>query len=691
MDSKRKAIGIVRITPSILEKRLIWFEHNNYNIQKEARKITSFWNTNYFEIQELELFPLSNLMRRLSDWGYMKVSKVACPAEFTNRGGILDIFPANNIRAYRLEYEGNMILSIVPLPTVVAKDKQEKLKNLIAKRPQLYSKKFSKKNERAQKLLTNLTPGTYVVHIDHGIARLAEITNNQDTRNKQITNPNGQNSKQNLKAKSYLILEYAQNDKLYVPMSIAPEKVTPYIGFGEPVLTRLGGNIWEKTKRRVKEDVLNTARELAYIYAKRELTKRNKYKIDNNFEIELERTFIYQETRDQLQALKDIKKDFARSTPMDRIIVGDVGFGKTEVALRAAIYAVGAGYQVALVTPTTILAHQHYKTFKNRFCDINYPINIKKLTRIEKRAEQKKILQKLESGACDIVIGTHRILQKDVVFKNLGLLIIDEEQRFGVKQKEFFKARRVSLDILSLSATPIPRTLSFALSGLRDISTITTAPFGRIPIKTYVAKLDKSIIKNAIEKELKRDGQIYFLHNRIVSLQKIVKELKELVPQAKIDFLHAKLPEQEIIEKIELFSDGKIDILVTTTIMENGLDFQNANTLIVDDATLLGLSQAHQIRGRIGRGDKQAYAYFLYPSHKLPPKSRQRLTALKEAQYLGAGYQIALRDLEIRGAGSFLGREQSGSIARVGFNLYCQMLGEAIEELRNNSSMASSE
>jgi len=288
-------------------------------------------------------------------------------------------------------------------------------------------------------------------------------------------------------------------------------------------------------------------------------------------------------------------------------------------------------------------------------------------------------------------------LQKDVEFSSsakggsafgekngLGLLIIDEEQRFGVKQKEFFKGKRAALDVLSLSATPIPRTLSFALSGLLDISEINTPPYGRIPIKTYVAKFNKDVIKNAIEQELKRGGQIYFLHNRIISLQKVVKELKELVPHVKIDFLHAKLQDVEIIKKIEMFSEGKIDVLVTTTIMENGLDFQNANTLIVDNATKLGLSQAHQIRGRIGRGDKQAYAYFLYPSHKLPQKSRQRLTTLKETQYLGAGYQIALRDLEIRGAGSFLGREQSGSIARVGFNLYCQMLNEAIEELRSS-------
>jgi transcription-repair coupling factor (superfamily II helicase) len=613
---------------------------------------------------------MSNLMRRLTDWGYVKTQNVKSPGEFANRGGILDVFGLGEKHAFRIEYEGNMILHIMELKDVVVKDENEKLKNLVSRQPQIYSKKFSQKDEAAQKLLESLVPGSYVVHIDHGLAQFRGIG---QVRESQISSVKDQ----------MLILSYAQNDKLYVPIAVAPEKVLPYVGFGEPRLTRLGGNIWERTKRKVKEDVIKTARELANIYAKREIAKREKYEIDPHIEQELEKTFHYTETADQLKTLEQVKKDFSRQIPMDRIICGDVGFGKTEIALRAALWAVSAGRQAALVTPTTVLAHQHYKTFQRRLRRINYPIKIEKLSRVESKAAQKQILVDILSGKCDIVIGTHRILQKDLRFRNLGLLIIDEEQRFGVKQKEFFKEQRTQLDILSLSATPIPRTLSFALSGLRDISVISTPPHGRLPIKTFVAKLDKSVIKEAAERELKRGGQIYFLHNKISSLEKVVKELKTLLPKAKIDFLHAKLPENEIIAKMEKFAEDKIDMLVTTTIMENGLDLENANTLIVDNASRLGLAQAHQIRGRIGRGDRQAYAYFLYPGRKLPPKSEQRITALKEAQYLGAGYQIALRDLEIRGAGSFLGRAQSGNIAKVGFNLYCQMLNEAIDELRS--------
>ena len=700
---QKNCIGVVRITPSILEKRLLWFEHNLENIAREAKRLSSFWNTNYLEIQELQLFPLSNLMRQLSDWGYAKVTEVKLPGQYANRGGILDIFPISTAHAFRIEFDGNMTSQIQALENICISDKKKKLKELTAKRPQLYTKFFTRDDEKSQNLLNSLQVGAYVVHIDHGIAKLLAVEQFRDNdltshaskqdlvrdsviiKGTSVTKlPKINLQPNNLTPNTHFVLGYAQNDKLYVPTDIASEKITPYIGFGEPTLTRLGGNIWERTKRKVKEDILKTARELAHIYAKRELAKREKYDIDIELDIELEKTFPYQETRDQLRALRDIKNDTQRKTPMDRIIVGDVGFGKTEVALRAALYAVGTGHQVALVTPTTVLAHQHYKTFQTRFKEIRYPVNIEKLTRIETKTKQKEVLQWLQSGRIDIVIGTHRLLQKDVLFKNLGMLIIDEEQRFGVKQKEFFKDKRSTLDILSLSATPIPRTLSFALSGLRDISVIDTPPHGRIPIKTYVEKFDTATVKDAINRELKRNGQVYFLHNRIGTLQKIVGDLKKLLPGAKINFLHAKLPESEVIERMEMFSNKKIDVLVTTTIMENGLDFQNANTLIVDNATLLGLSQAHQIRGRIGRGDKQAYAYFLYPSRRLPHKSKQRLTALKEVNYLGAGYQIAMRDLEIRGAGSFLGREQSGSMSRVGFNLYCQMLNEAIEELRNN-------
>lgn len=664
-----KRFAFISITPHILERGQIWFAQNQKNIRQEAKKITSWWNANYKEIEIDEVIPLSNLTRQLSDWNYVRVNSVKVPGQYSGRGGILDIFAPNMKNAVRIEYDGDKIGSIQILQNIKIEDQNEKLKNIISKEPQVYSSEFTPKDEELKLKLDNLKKDTYVVHIDHGIGRYKGLKSEGEDE----------------KSIQYMELEYAQGDKLLVPTSVA-EKVSPYVGFGEPKLTRLGGNIWERTKRKIKEDLIETAKKLAKIYAKREMAKRPKYKIDEELVKALEYSFEHEETPDQKRALADIKKDMLSDIPMDRVICGDVGFGKTEVALRAAAYAVGAGHQVTLIAPTTVLAHQHYKTFQKRFAEAQIPINIKKLTRIESKAEQKNILKELKSGSCDIVIGTHRLLQKDIEFSRLGLLMIDEEQRFGVKQKEVFKDKRAELDIISLSATPIPRTLHFALSGLRDMSVIHTPPPGRRPIKTEVARFDKKIIQEVIKEELNRNGQVYYLHNRIFSLPKTVEMLEELIPSAKIGFMHAKLPERQLIETIDDFANGKIDVLVTTTIMENGLDVSGANTLIVEDATKLGLAQAHQIRGRIGRGHEQAHAYFLHSARKLKDKAKERLEALEDAQYLGAGYQIAMRDLELRGAGSFLGRQQSGNIAKVGFNLYCQLLNEAIEELRSVNS-----
>lgn len=661
-NQKISSFGIVRITPQLLERGQLWFEQNKNRIHKQSLDPISWWSTNYIELEKDEVIPMSHLMRRLSDWGYQKVVTVRAPGEFANRGGVLDLFAINNKNATRIEYEGNKISSIGQLKEVLIANQEKKLKHLLSK-PAHTPKNELLKKQQHQELLATLREGSYVVHIDHGIARFKGIEQSHEGE--------------------HLVLEYASGDMLYIPRDLRG-RITPYIGFVDPTLTRLGGNLWERTKRKVKEDLLKTAEELVAIYAKRELAKRTPYVIDTSLTSAVGETFEYQETPDQIASLNSILHDLESTRPMDRIICGDVGFGKTEVALRAASYAVSAGYQVALVAPTTILAHQHANTFIKRFSKTSgFPVTIKKLTRIEKRPQQKEIILSLEKGTCDIVIGTHRLLQNDVAFRNLGLLIIDEEQRFGVKQKEFLKKKRVELDILSLSATPIPRTLSFALSGLRDINIIATPPPGRKPIQTLIHRFDRKIVKEALEKELARNGQVYWLHNRILSLGRVQEEIKKMVPSARVDFLHAKLPEEELIRKIDAFAEGKIDILVSTTIMENGLDLTNANTLIVDDATILGLAQAHQIRGRIGRSDRQAYAYFLYPAKKLAEKPRARLKALEDAQYLGAGYQIALRDLEIRGAGNFLGRAQSGNIRRVGFNLYCQLLNEAIEEIRN--------
>ncbi|HXK32148.1 MAG TPA: DEAD/DEAH box helicase, partial [Candidatus Paceibacterota bacterium] len=370
-----------------------------------------------------------------------------------------------------------------------------------------------------------------------------------------------------------------------------------------------------------------------------------------------------------------------KQEPMDRIVCGDVGFGKTEVALRAIIKAVISNRQAAMICPTTILANQHFQKFQERLGSL--PIKIALLSRLQTKKEQKQIIEELKAGRIDIVIGTHRLLSKDIDFKNLGLLIIDDEQRFGVKQKERLKKIRASLDVLSLSATPIPRTLYMALSSLKNISLIQTPPVGRLPVKTFLSPFKKEIIKKAIENEIKRKGQIYFLYNRVETIENIKESLKELFPEARYAIAHGRMKEKELLKTMDDFQDKRIDVLVATTIIENGLDLPNVNTLIVADSTRLGLSQAYQIRGRIGRSHIQAFSYFFYPN-KLSPLAKLRLKTLKEAEELGSGYKIAMKDLEIRGAGNILGKEQSGSINQVGLNLYCQMLSEAVEKIKRN-------
>jgi transcription-repair coupling factor (superfamily II helicase) len=681
-----------------MDRGQFWFAQEKAGIRTEARNPLSWWAANYKEIEVDQRLPLSEFSRTLYDWGYQKVVVVRSPGEFGTRGGILDVFPINEAHAWRVEMDGNTVGAILPLPDI-STDPQLPLSKTITKPATLATASDAKAEREYRQMLASLREGAFVVHVDHGIARFKgfekKTPSHESKKEEAIFSPF---RKQQPKKKQeeeqpdetpaidlndYLVLEYAENDILRVPAS-AIGRVTPYIGFTDPTLTRLGGNLWEKTKRKIKEDLLQTAQELVRIYASRELAQKTPYRIDEGLERAIESSFQYKETPDQEAAIEAVRQDLAGSIPMDRVICADVGFGKTEVALRAAAYAVAAGHQVALVAPTTILAHQHYKTFEERFSKTGYPVVIKKLTRIEGKQSQKETLAQLAANRCDIVIGTHRLLQKDVAFSNLGLLIVDEEQRFGVKQKEEMKRARASMDVLSLSATPIPRTLSFALSGLRDMSTITTPPLGRKPITTIVKRYDDALVKQAITDELARGGQVYYLHNRIMSLGKTLHHVQKLVPKARVSFLHAKLSEAELIRRIDEFTAGAIDVLISTTIMENGLDLANANTLIVEDATKLGLAQAHQIRGRIGRGDAQAFAYFLHPNRKMPPKAKERLAALEDSQMLGSGYQIALRDLEIRGAGNFLGREQSGHIARVGFNLYCQLLNEAIMELKKS-------
>ena len=640
-------ILIVSITPYFLEKGNVWFEKNIQTILQSANT-QQFFKDNTLFLEKDRQYSVSELLRKLDEFGYEKVLDVENLGEFTHRGGTVDVFPINSSNAVRIDFIGNKIENIERLDMVIASE--ETAKAMLQKRLQS-QKLFSD--------LTNIREGEYIVHLDHGVARFTGFEQISDTQ--------------------YYILEYAANDKLFVPIGLE-RKLSRYVGFTDPKIARLGSMVWQKTKRKAKEEIEKLANELLKIYAQREISSRPSYEEFLGIEEKLKETFPYEETPDQIQALQDIYEDLAKTEPMDRIVCGDVGFGKTEVALRTMVRATHNGYQSVLLSPTTILAHQHYQNFQARLQDL--PITVSLLSRLQSKKEQEKIIQGLRDGSIDIVVGTHRLLSGDVHFKNLGLLVLDDEQRFGVKQKEKFTKIRSSLDVLSLSATPIPRTLYMTLSSLKKISTMQTPPKGRLPIKTTVSKKSETIITQAIQNEIARNGQVYYLHNRIETIERVKKYLEKLIPKIRIGIAHGRMNETQLISIIESFREKKFDILLATTIIENGLDMANVSTIIVDDATRLGLSQAYQIKGRVGRSDIQSYAYFLYGG-RLTPKANLRLKALKEAEELGSGYKIAMRDLEIRGAGNILGREQAGTVNTIGLNLYCQMLSDAVEKMRS--------
>ncbi len=514
-------------------------------------------------------------------------------------------------------------------------------------------------------LLSKLTPGVYVVHIDHGVARYGGLVS---------LVINGVH-------REYLLLEYADNDRLYLPVDQL-DRITLYEGFdAEPKLTRLGSPEWARIKRRVHEAVRELAFELLQLYAAREATPGIAFGPDTAWDRELEESFPYEETPDQWRAIQEVKADMERPRPMDRLLCGDVGFGKTEVALRAAFKAVNNGYQVALLVPTTVLALQHYNTFRERLAP--YPVRVEMLSRLCTKAEQREIIAGLRSGSVDIVIGTHRLLQRDVEFKRLGLVIIDEEHRFGVAHKEHFKRLRTNVDVLTMTATPIPRTLYLALSGVRDLSLIATPPVERTPVRTFVTPARDTIIREAIVRELTRGGQVYVVHNRVQSITAFADRLRALVPEARLAVAHGQMPEAELERIIVAFIEREFDVLVCTAIIESGVDIPSVNTIIIDQAHQLGLTQLYQLRGRVGRRHQRAYAYLLYDDRRpLSREAQARLEAIQQATELGAGLQIALRDLEIRGAGNILGPEQSGHIAAVGLELYTQLLARAVTEVR---------
>jgi transcription-repair coupling factor (superfamily II helicase) len=516
---------------------------------------------------------------------------------------------------------------------------------------------------RGRLAFSELRVGDYVVHEDHGVARFAGF----ETR--EIGGV----------TRDYLYLEYKGEDRVYVPTEQL-EKLSRYLGAGgEPTLSALGGKRWQNLKARARKAAGALAGELLNLYAERKARRGHAYAPDGEWQIELESNFPYRETADQIEAIEAVKGDMESERPMDRLICGDVGFGKTEVALRAAVKAAADGLQVMMLVPTTILAQQHWGTFKERLADL--PFRVEGISRLRPPAEVKKVLAEFEEGKVDILIGTHRLLSRDVRAKELGLVIVDEEQRFGVKQKELLRQLKLKVDVLSMSATPIPRTLQMSLAGLRDISVIETPPEGRRPVRTYVGPYDEALVKKALSREIERGGQAFVLHNRIDSLFEVAERLRGLVPGARFLEAHGQMDEHTLEETMLAFLRGDADVLVTTTIIESGLDIPTANTLIVERADQLGLSQAYQIRGRVGRSKESSYAYMLYPSAEaLTEDAAARLSTLADHTELGSGFRIAMRDLDIRGAGNLLGDEQSGHVAAVGFELYCQMIDEAVAE-----------
>ena len=521
-----------------------------------------------------------------------------------------------------------------------------------------------KKPEKSLSFIKSLKQGDYVVHLDHGVASFEGIVQ----------------QKFDSTVREYFKLQYAEGDVLFLPVTMA-EKIEKYIGSNNPTLSRLSGPGWQKTMHKVNLDTLRQARELLNTQAKRQMARAISIPRSKEIESSIKKSFPYQETDDQKNVIEDVYGDMNKLNPMDRLVCGDVGFGKTEIAIRAAARVALEGRQVALLSPTTILTQQHLDTFNERLKE--FPLQIRSLSRFASKKEQEQSLHDLEKGKIDIIIGTHRLLSNDVKFSNLGLIIIDEEQRFGVKHKEQLKKLRAQTHVLTLTATPIPRTLHLAISGVRTISNISTPPSGRKPIETYIEPYNQKRIIEAIQSETERGGQVYYLYNKVETIDIKKMELEGLLPRLKFGILHGQLEEKNMASVMHSFDGREIDVLVCSTIIENGLDLPNVNTLIVDNAVQFGLAQLHQIRGRIGRGTKKAFAYFFFRRHKLTGEAGKRLEALEQANMLGAGYDLAVRDMEIRGVGNVLGRAQHGHVKSIGLGLYLRMLNKAVRDIKS--------
>ena len=654
----------------------------------------------------------NELISDLVNAGYSPERSAPEPGLLARRGSIVDVFPIDAQHGYRVDFDDNTIDTISEytpaksstkpvrsatiLPFSLAhiehnaslRDYRDDLATIqLDPFPPHYdiSISFSSENihtlgeilyPAAQKrtrtidtsFIKHLKPGDYVIHLDHGIAQFEGIVEQEiDGRPAE-----------------YFKLSYAEGDRLFLPVTLA-EKMEKYIGDAHPSLSRLSGGGWSKALGKARLETLSEARQLLNTHARRKLVHVLRIERSKEIEKELSDSFKYTETKDQQEAIESVYADLAGSTPMDRLVCGDVGFGKTEVAVRAAAKAAYAGYQVAVLAPTTILAQQHLDTFTERLKKT--PLALCALSRFESQRTQKNNLSRLAEGSVDIIVGTHRLLSGDVEFKNLGLIIIDEEQRFGVMHKERLKMLRSQAHVLTLTATPIPRTLHMAYSGVRDISVITTPPEGRKAIETFIEPYDHNRVKEAIAREIERKGQAYYLYNNIETINVKKQELERLLPGTSIGTLHGQLPESDIARIMHEFDTGAIDVLVCSTIIENGLDLPNVNTLIVDNATQFGLSQLHQIRGRIGRGSRQAYAYFFFKRQKLTGEAEKRLAALEEAHALGSGIDLAMRDMEIRGVGNIVGKAQHGHVKSIGLGLYLRLLNQAVKEIKSGERL----
>ncbi len=655
---------------SILENHFTYEEFLRETSGFQKVGFNNFIDGNMGAIVEFEAQPLRNfdanfdeLAKFIKNFSTNSQSKIIVATDYPER--VKEILSGYEI--YDVEYSPAIICGGCVLPefkTLLITDRE--MFNRRAKEVTSTKKSYYKEKPEYIENINDIKAGEYVVHTIHGLGIYKGLS--QQEIDGQL--------------KDYLTIEYANKDRLHIPA----EQINLLCryrgaGAGRPKLSKMGGRDWESTKSKVKKAVEVVAYDLLRLYARRKMREGIEFLPDTTWQIEMEEAFEYVETPDQLKAIGEVKRDMESSQPMDRLICGDVGFGKTEVAMRAIFKAVTSGKQVAVIVPTTILALQHYQTISERFKP--FGVNVELLSRFRTSKQQKETLKNMATGACDVVVGTHRLLQDGIVFKDLGLLVIDEEHRFGVRHKEKLKQLRENIDILSMSATPIPRTLYMSLSGIKDISLINTPPKNRLPIKTYVGEWNENMVKNAINHEIDREGQVFYLYNRVETIREFKNLLQRVVPNARIAIGHGQMDEKELEEVIVSFANHEYDILLATTIIENGIDIPNANTMIIHDADRFGLAQLYQLRGRVGRCEKQAYCYCFYKKSKeLSKDSTDRLKAIKEFTTLGSGYQIALRDVEIRGVGNILGTKQHGHMINVGFDTYCDLLEETVRELQ---------